>query len=112
MRNSIFRYISVESTIMLMIFNFLFASLIFQLNGMLRKKLCVLALGNIIGLFWNYVFSLFAVTAPSCFGEIFGVFYIILNPLLNLTWSVSFRSISLTFLANPHTKEQRQNLDY
>ncbi len=107
-----FRYISVESTAMLAIFNFLFASLIFQLNGTLRKKLCVLALGNIVGLFWNYIFFLFAVTAINSFGKNFDAFYIVLNPLLNLTWIVSFWSISLTFLANPQTKRQGQNLDY
>lgn len=107
-----FRYISVESTAMLAIFNLLFAFLIFQLNGTLRKKLCVLALGNIIGLFWNYIFFLFAVTAADFFGQIFGVFYVVLNPLLNLTWIVSFWSISLTFLANPQTKRVGQNLDY
>src|SRR3989304_9523696 len=62
-----FRFISVGSTIMLLIFNFLFISLIFQLNGTPNRKLGMLALGNIVGLFWNFIFNLLTVVGMEYF---------------------------------------------
>jgi hypothetical protein len=95
-----FSYISNESALMLMIFNFLFISLVFPLKGKLVKKMMLLFVGNIVGLLWNNIFSLFAYTAVHCFGEVFNIWYAILNPLLNLVWIVSFWSMSLSFLAS------------
>ena len=95
-----FRFINIETVIILLIFNFLFTSLIFQLNGALNRKLGMLALGNIIGLFWNFIFHSFAVVGVVYFGEIFGAFYTIFYPLLNLMWIVSFWSLSLAALPN------------
>ena len=97
-----FRFVNIETVIILMIFNFLFTSLIFQLNGTLNRKLGMLALGNIIGLFWNFLFNSFAVVGVVYFGEIFGAFYTIFYPLLNLMWIVSFWSLSLAAL--PHSQ--------
>jgi len=48
-----FRFINIESTATLLIFNLLFLSLAIHLNGTLNRKLGILALGNLIGLFWN-----------------------------------------------------------
>jgi len=95
-----FSPVSNESTLMLVIFNFLFISLIFPLRRKLGKKLTLLLVGNMIGLLWNTIFSMFAYTAVHFIGEVFNVFYMILNPLLNLVWIVSFWSISLSFLAS------------
>jgi len=95
-----FRFVDTETVIVLLIFNFLFASLIFQLNGTLNRKLGMLALGNIIGLTWNFIFHYFAVVGVGYFGEIFGAFYTIFYPLLNLMWIVSFWSLSLAALPN------------
>jgi hypothetical protein len=95
-----FRFVDVETVIILLIFIFLFISLIFQLNGTLNRKLGMLALGNIIGLFWNFLFHSFAVVGMVYFGEIFGAFYTICYPLLNLMWIVSFWSLSLAALPN------------
>ena len=95
-----FRFVNIETVIILLIFNFLFTSLIFQLNGTLNRKLGMLALGNIIGLFWNFIFHSFAVVGVAYFGEIFGSFYTIFYPLLNLMWIVSFWSLSLAALPN------------
>ena len=100
-----FRFINIETVIMLLIFNFLFISLIFQLNGALNRKLGMLALGNIIGLFWNFIFHSFAVVGVMYFGEIFGAFYTIFYPLLNLMWIVSFWSLSLAALPNPQNTQ-------
>jgi hypothetical protein len=85
---------------MLLIFNFLFVSLIFPLDGTLTRKLSMLFAGNAIGLLWNYVFSLFVASVATYFGEFFNTLYIILNPFVNLIWIVSFWSISLTALVN------------
>src|SRR3989304_5218987 len=90
-----FRFISVGSTIMLLVFNFLFVSLIFQLNGTMNRKFVLLALGNIIGLFWNFIFSLFSAAGIAYFGSVFSVFYSVVFPFLNLMWIVSFWSLSL-----------------
>ncbi len=93
-----FANINSESTVVLTVFNFLFVSLIFPLTGTLKRKLCMLAVGNFIGLVWNHIFFLFVTVAVSNFGDLFEVLYLILNPFLNLIWIVSFWSLSLTFL--------------
>ena len=98
-------FVSSESVYMLIIFNFLFVSLTFPLDGTLTRKLSMLLIGNIIGLFWNYLFSLFAYTVAYYLGEFFNTLYIILSPLVNLIWIVSFWSISLTALANSKDKK-------
>jgi hypothetical protein len=87
-----------ENAFTLALFNFLFASLIFPLNGTLTKKISMLVIGNIIGLIWNYLFYLFAYTAANSFGNLFSIPYIILGPFINLVWIVAFWAMSLTWL--------------
>ena len=87
-----------ETVFTLALFNFLFASLIFPLNGRLTKKIFMLFIGNIIGLIWNHLFYLFAYTAANSFGNLFSIPYIILSPFINLVWIVAFWAISLTWL--------------
>jgi hypothetical protein len=98
-------YISDESALMLLIFNLLFVSLIFPLNGTLTTKTCMLLVGNVIGFFWSNLFSLFAHVATYYFGAIFSALYIILDPLINFVWIVSFWSISLSVLANSEKRK-------
>ena len=98
-------FVSSESVYMLIIFNFLFVSLTFPLDGTLTRKLSMLLIGNIIGLFWNYLFSLFAYTVAYYLGDFFNTVYIILSPFVNFIWIVSFWSISLTALANSKDKK-------
>jgi hypothetical protein len=100
-----FPIIGNESMFMLIIFNFLFVSLIFPLNGTLTRKLLMLLGGNVIGLIWNYLFSMLIATAAAYFGSFFDSLYLILNPFVNLIWIVSFWSMSLTILTN--LKEER-----
>lgn len=100
-----FFHVSSESAAMLMIFDFLFISLIFPLSGKLVQKTVLLLVGNIVGLLWNNIFSLFARATVYYFGEVFNVWYVILNPLLNLVWIVSFWSISLSFLADSRNRK-------
>jgi hypothetical protein len=88
-----------ETIFTLVLFNFLFASLIFPLNGRLVKKIFMLFMGNIVGLVWNNLFYLFAYTAANSFGNLFSIPYIILSPFINLVWIVTFWAISLTMLA-------------
>jgi hypothetical protein len=96
-----FRFINIESTVTLLIFNLLFLSLTFQLNGSRNRKVGMLALGNIIGLFWNFFLYFFAIAGVTFFGEVFNVFYAVFYPLLNFMWIVSFWSLSLSVLPNP-----------
>ena len=104
-------FVSNESVYMLIIFNFLFVSLTFPLDGTLTRKISMLLIGNIIGLFWNYLFSLFAYTVAYYLGDFFNTVYIILSPFVNFIWIVSFWSISLTALTNSKDKKQRLRLD-
>jgi hypothetical protein len=106
-----FCHVSHESAFMLLVFNFLFTSLIFPLNGALTRKLPMLLAGNVICLIWNDLFSLFAAVVANRFGEFFEIAYTILNPFVNLIWVVSFWSISLTVLANSKTKSGGFSLD-
>jgi hypothetical protein len=70
-----FRFINIAATATLSIFNLFFLSLIINLNGTLTRKIGILALGNIIGLFWNFVLHYFAVAGITFFGETFNVFF-------------------------------------
>ena len=91
-----FRFVNIESTATLLIFNLLFLSLTFHLNGTLNIKIGILALGNIIGLSWNVVLYYFATSGIAIFGESFNVFYAVSYPFLNFMWVVAFWSLSLT----------------
>lgn len=96
-------FINLESTLTLLLFSFLFASLTFQLNGTISRKLGLLALGNFVGLFWNFVFFKFALTGAEYFATfnataVFDAFYTIFYPVLTLMWVVPFWSLSLSAL--------------
>ena len=98
-----FYLVNSEVAFMLIVFDFLFVSLVFPLDGSFVKKIGLLLIGNVIGLLWNSVFSSFSYVAACYFGGFLNVLYMILNPLLNLIWVVSFWSISLSVLANSKT---------
>lgn len=93
-----FRLINLQSTATLLIFNALFISLIFQLNGSEFKKVSMLTAGNIVGLFWNLIFYYFSLAGYDYFGVAFNAFYTLIYPILNLMWIVPFWSLSLGFL--------------
>jgi len=102
-------FVSNESVYTLVIFNCLFVSLTFPLVGALPTKIFMLLIGNIIGLSWNYLFSLFAYTVAYYLGQSFATLYIISSPFVNLLWIVSFWSISLTALGN--SKDRKLAVD-
>lgn len=95
-------YVGDESVFMLVVFNFLFVSLVFSLNGSLAKKVLLLSTGNIIGVLWALLFSMF-VYVLNHFGAAFNVLYMILGPFVNLVWIVTFFSLSLTAFASEKT---------
>ena len=84
----------------LVVFNVFFVCTLFPLNGSLKRKLAVLALGNILCLFWNTMFSMLVGTVATSVWVGFNALLIMLSPLLNSLWVVSLWSISLTFLAD------------
>ena len=100
-----FRIINLQSIVSLVIFNVLFISLPFQLNGSLNRKLCLLALSNMTGLSWNYIFNLFAIVATEVFGKIFLDIYTVFFPFLSSIWIVSFWALSLTVLHRNRTDQ-------
>ena len=93
-----YRLINLQSTITLVIFNILFFSLIFQLDGKILLKFVILTTGNIMGLLANLIFYYFSLVGQVCFGGPFNVFYTLIYPILNLSWIVPFWSLSLGFL--------------
>lgn len=106
-----FSFINKESLVMLLVFNLLFASLVFPLGGTFIRKTCLLLVGNVIGLFWNYLFYQLAFLGVAFFGEFFNIAYLILGPLANLVWIVSFWSMSLTVLAGSENKRLGIEID-
>ena len=93
--------ISLESTIILLIFDFLFISFIFQLNGTAIRKLVHLAAGNALGLLCNYLLVQLGMVGGKYFGKAFDVFYGISYPVVNTLWMVTFWSLSLSNLPKP-----------
>ena len=102
-----FRFVSLESTITLSVFNFFFASIIFLLNGTVNRKLGILALGNVVGLLWNMIFHYFSLVGTFYFGKAFEAFYTVTYPLLNLMWVVPFWSVSIGFFPKPQNDRRR-----
>ena len=78
----------------------------FQLNGSLNRKLCLLAVGNLTGLCWNYLFSDFAVAATDLFGKVFLYLYTVFFPFVSSIWIVSFWALSLTVLRRRGTRRE------
>lgn len=106
-----FRYSDIASTVMLLIFNFLFISLTFGLNGKLNRKLGLLAFGNGVGLVWSISLNSLAIAANAIFGDAVLSLFQILHPLLNFFWLISFWSLSLSALPKPRRKLERRNFD-
>lgn len=104
-----FSQFRMEGALTLVLFNFLFASLIFPLNGSLTRKVFMLFVGNVAGFVWNYLFCLFAFDAADNLTCVFNVFCIFLGPFINLVWIVSFWSMSLTALANRKPRKALAN---
>ena len=103
---------NVQSTAMLIIFNVLFMSLMFQIQGSLNRKLCLLTSGNVIGLCWNLIFNFFNVAGIVSFGETFNIFYTVFFPFLSSLWMVSFWSLSLTILHKSTIIHRKFSFDY
>lgn len=96
-----FRFISIESTVALVFFNALFICLTFELNGTLNRKLGILALGNVLGLFWNFILFVFATAGNAYLGETFNIFYTVSSPFLNVMWIITFWSLSIAAFPKP-----------
>ncbi len=105
-----YRFIDIQSTVTMIIFNLFFISLYFQLNGSRTVKVVTLTTGNILGLFWNYLFHYVSLTGNNIFGVSFNSFFAVFFPILNLMWVVSFWSISLSFLPKLQTTASKVKL--
>jgi len=104
-----FNLINLQTTATLLIFNTLFIPLIFLLDGKILTKICILTAGNIVGLLANLIFNGSYLAGFNYFGASFNAFYILIYPILNLTWIVPFWSLSLSFL--PKQQPLRQTKD-
>jgi hypothetical protein len=88
------------------VFNVFFASLFFQLNGSRIIKTVILATGNLLGLFWSWLFQNLASVGYGFFGDSSNVVFSIVYPILTLLWMVPFWSISLSFLPRLITSKE------
>jgi len=89
---------AIQSLALLIVFNILFASLFFQLDGKLNLKLLLLVFGNFIGLCWNFILNSFSIAGTITFGSTFNHVSLIFFPFLSSIWIVSFWSLSITVL--------------
>ena len=94
-----YRLINFQTTVTLLIFNAIFFSLIFQLNGSVLNKAFVLAIGNIVGLLLNLIFYNFSMAGYEYFGITFNAFYTLIYPFFNLMWIVPFWVFKPEFFA-------------
>ncbi len=69
----------------------------------------MLAVGTGVGLGWNFVFYYFFLAGAMYFGRVFGIFYTVAYPLLNIMWVVPFWSLSLGFLPKMQSKNEQVN---
>ncbi len=99
-----YRAINVQSTFTLGLFTFLFATLTFRLAGTAIQKLAALTVGNVLGLIWNFVFSVFSSAGAAAYGKPFTALYSLMFPFLTLMWVVPFWAISLSLLPKPTTE--------
>jgi len=92
------------------VFNFLFIFLIFSLEGPLLRKVFLLLSGNIVGLAWYLVQSSFK-AASVHYLEIgaFKVIYVVMGPIIDLIWIVSFWSLGLSFLASARRRNEKES---
>jgi hypothetical protein len=108
-----YRWVDLQSTAILVIFDVLFVSLFFKLNGDFPIKLALLAAGNASGVIWNYCFHqvmLSAADAQVVSAASLSTFYTIAYPFLNSFWVIAFWAVSLTAL---HPKKRfERNLQY
>lgn len=89
---------SLSPFVILVIFNILFLSIFFQLEGNLTKKLAILAAGNLLGSSFNFLFSTFSTIASHQLGASVEIMFSLAYPILTLLWIVPFWSLSLSSL--------------
>ena len=93
--------VDFQSTAILVIFNALFISIMFQLQGSFILKFGLLTVGNMLGAAWNYCFHMLILSAADSLVISEAnpkILYSISYPLLNSLWVISFWSLSLTLL--------------
>lgn len=102
-------FLGLESTLFLLIFNFLFISFTFWMNGMIRRRLGLLILGNTVALLWGLILSLTADFGYSMLGEEFAIFFRIIFPFLNSIWIISLWSWCLSAFPKHEGRPFREN---
>jgi hypothetical protein len=87
--------------VILAIFNILFLSIFYQLEGSLTKKTAILAAGNLLGTSFNFLFSTFSTIAGQQLGASLELLFSLAYPILTLLWIVPFWALSLSSLPKP-----------
>ena len=110
---SLTRFIpDVPSLVSIAVFNFLFVFLIYPLKGPLQRKIFLLLLGNVVGLAWNSIRSLFAtVLTQYLAADSIKVVYVIIWPIVDFLWIVCIWSLGLSLLVSAkRRKEEGENI--
>jgi len=84
----------------ILIFDAIFVFLIFPLYGQLFNKIFLAGVCNAVGLVWEYLLGCVAANGWHYFGEVFGIFYFVVSPFLQLLWIISMWAFVLSVLAS------------
>ena len=99
--------LSESALISIALFNFLFVFLLFPLEGSLFRKVCLLVAGNIVGLAWYLIQSLFRVASVFYLGvDAFKIITVVIGPIIDLVWIVSIWSLGLSVLASAQRRDE------
>jgi len=95
-----------SALISIALFNFLFAFLLFPLEGPLFRKVCLLIAGNIVGLVWYLLRSSFEAASVFYLGaDAFRIIAVVIGPVVDLIWIVSVWSLGLSVLASAERRK-------
>jgi hypothetical protein len=101
---------SLSAQIAIIIFNFLFAFLLFPLEGPLLPKVCLLVAGNIVGASWYLIQSSLQEASFLFMNvEAFKIVAVVLSPIIDFIWIVSLWSLSLSVLASANKTRRIEN---
>ncbi|MEJ2241079.1 MAG: hypothetical protein P8Y18_02925 [Candidatus Bathyarchaeota archaeon] len=87
-------------------FNLLFVFLLFPLDGSFRYKFILLISGNLVGVLWCILQTIFEQLFFYPGVEILKIIFFLVKPLTDFVWLVAFWSFSLSVLSSKKQKLQ------
>lgn len=84
----------------LALFNVFFVFLLFPLDGSFLHKFFLLISGNLVGIFWYILQTIFEQVFFYLGIEILRIMFLLVKPLTDFVWLVTFWSFSLSILSS------------